>query len=104
MLNSQSFAMWVTSQNKTNRRDSHGRGIGWTISGPQTLVGWLSAAPQGQLWTKIRVVGKGSCGTAALYRKRDDDSLVILKEIDMHGLSPLERSGSQKYPGIPGQL
>ncbi|XP_013390784.1 uncharacterized protein LOC106159131 [Lingula anatina] len=40
---------------------------------------------------KIRTVGKGAYGTAVLYRKKDDDSLVILKEINMHDLNASER-------------
>ncbi|XP_072134252.1 uncharacterized protein [Mobula birostris] len=33
----------------------------------------------------------GAYGTAVLYRKKDDDSLVILKEINMHELNHIER-------------
>jgi NIMA (never in mitosis gene a)-related kinase len=33
----------------------------------------------------------GAYGTAVLYRKKDDDSLVILKEINMHDLNAAER-------------
>ncbi|XP_078097118.1 serine/threonine-protein kinase Nek8-like [Mustelus asterias] len=40
---------------------------------------------------KIHIVGKGAYGTAVLYRKKDDDSLVILKEINMHELNHIER-------------
>ena len=40
---------------------------------------------------KIRTVGKGAYGTAVLYRKKDDDSLVILKEINLHDLNASER-------------
>ena len=40
---------------------------------------------------QIRTVGKGAYGAAVLYRKKDDDSLVILKEINMHDLSYTER-------------
>ncbi|KAG1706199.1 Serine/threonine-protein kinase Nek9 [Nymphon striatum] len=42
-------------------------------------------------YEKIRIVGKGAFGTAVLYHKNDDDSLVILKEINMHDLSASER-------------
>lgn len=42
-------------------------------------------------YERIRVVGKGSFGNAILYRRKDDDELVILKEINMHELSPTER-------------
>lgn len=40
---------------------------------------------------KIRTVGKGAYGAAVLYKKKDDDSLVILKEINMHDLNVSER-------------
>ena len=40
---------------------------------------------------QIRTVGKGAYGAAVLYRKKDDDSLVILKEINMLDLSYTER-------------
>ena len=40
---------------------------------------------------KIRTVGKGAYGSAVLYRKKDDGSLVILKEINMHDLNAAER-------------
>lgn len=33
----------------------------------------------------------GAYGAAVLYRKKDDDSLVILKEINMHDLTAQER-------------
>ena len=33
----------------------------------------------------------GAYGAAVLYRKKDDDSLVILKEINMHDLTANER-------------
>lgn len=33
----------------------------------------------------------GAYGAAVLYRKKDDDSLVILKEINMHDLNANER-------------
>ncbi|KAJ8035610.1 Serine/threonine-protein kinase Nek8 [Holothuria leucospilota] len=48
---------------------------------PQSLAGF----------ERIRTVGKGAYGAAVLYRKRDDDSLVILKEINMHDLNANER-------------
>ena len=33
----------------------------------------------------------GAYGTAVLYRKKDDDSLVILKEINLHDINAAER-------------
>lgn len=35
---------------------------------------------------------QGAYGAAVLYRKKDDDSLVILKEINLMALSKQERS------------
>ena len=52
-----------------------------TMSVPQSMAGF----------EKIRLVGKGAYGAAVLYRKKDDDSLVILKEINMIDLSATER-------------
>ncbi|XP_059148769.1 uncharacterized protein LOC131935999 [Physella acuta] len=40
---------------------------------------------------KIRTVGKGAYGAAVLYKKKDDESLVVLKEINMHDLNASER-------------
>ncbi|VDM41838.1 unnamed protein product [Toxocara canis] len=42
-------------------------------------------------YDRIRVVGRGSFGMAILYRRKDDDSLVILKEINMLELTTQER-------------
>lgn len=38
---------------------------------------------------------KGAYGTAVLYKKKDDDSLVILKEINLHELNVSERQLAQ---------
>uniref|UniRef100_A0A2C9JNN1 non-specific serine/threonine protein kinase n=1 Tax=Biomphalaria glabrata TaxID=6526 RepID=A0A2C9JNN1_BIOGL len=53
----------------------------WSGRHQQTLAGF----------EKIRTVGKGSYGAAVLYKKKDDESLVILKEINMHDLTASER-------------
>jgi hypothetical protein len=47
----------------------------------------------------------GSFGMAVLYRRKEDDSLVILKEINLHELSPSERQvhwgrGTTVYPPL----
>lgn len=53
---------------------------------------WSGATPRSiSNFEKIKVVGKGSYGAAVLYRKKDDESLVILKEINMHDLTAQER-------------
>ncbi|XP_053387860.1 uncharacterized protein LOC123541853 [Mercenaria mercenaria] len=54
---------------------------GWSGQQQQTLAGF----------EKIQTVGKGAYGAAVLYKKKDDDSLVILKEINMHDLKAAER-------------
>ncbi|XP_062510211.1 X-linked retinitis pigmentosa GTPase regulator-like isoform X2 [Corticium candelabrum] len=54
---------------------------GWSMSQQQSMTGF----------EKIRVVGKGSFGTAILYRKKDDDAVVILKEINILDLKTRER-------------
>ena len=53
----------------------------------------MSAAARIVLIVKVRisVLFSGGFGTAVLYRKKDDDSLVVLKEINMHELSGPER-------------
>jgi len=44
----------------------------------------------------IKLFGcEGSYGTAVLYKKKDDDSLVILKEINLHELNVSERQLAQ---------
>lgn len=37
------------------------------------------------------LIDLGSFGMAILYRRKDDDSLVILKEINLHELNGIER-------------
>ncbi|XP_052802250.1 serine/threonine-protein kinase Nek9-like [Mya arenaria] len=54
---------------------------GWSGQQQQTLAGF----------EKIKIVGKGAYGAAVLYKKKDDDSLVILKEINLHDLKAAER-------------
>ena len=52
---------------------------------------WIGQPQTMALFEKIRQVGKGAYGTAVLYRKKDDDSLVVLKEINIMELSKEER-------------
>ncbi|XP_042232485.1 serine/threonine-protein kinase Nek8-like isoform X2 [Homarus americanus] len=42
-------------------------------------------------YEKIRLVGKGAFGSAVLYRRKEDEALVIIKEINMLELSASER-------------
>lgn len=39
----------------------------------------------------LKLLSLGAYGAAVLYRKKDDDSLVILKEISLHELTATER-------------
>ena len=52
---------------------------------------WIGQQQTMALFERIRPVGKGAYGTAVLYRKKDDDSLVVLKEINIMELSKEER-------------
>ncbi|XP_064092354.1 serine/threonine-protein kinase Nek8-like [Macrobrachium nipponense] len=45
-------------------------------------------------YEKIRTVGKGAFGAAVLYRRKADDTMVIIKEINMLELSASERQMS----------
>ncbi|KAG8194177.1 hypothetical protein JTE90_002382 [Oedothorax gibbosus] len=63
---------------------------------PEKLEEFLNSSLQSHIqnlngYEKIRTVGKGAFGTAVLYRKKYDDSLVIVKEINMHDLTASER-------------
>nr|XP_053652731.1 serine/threonine-protein kinase Nek8-like [Cherax quadricarinatus] len=42
-------------------------------------------------YEKIRLVGKGAFGSAVLYRRKEDEVMVIIKEINMLELSASER-------------
>uniref|UniRef100_A0A1I7XE73 non-specific serine/threonine protein kinase n=1 Tax=Heterorhabditis bacteriophora TaxID=37862 RepID=A0A1I7XE73_HETBA len=42
-------------------------------------------------YERIRTVGKGAFGSAILYRRREDSSLVIIKEINMYDLDSSQR-------------
>ncbi|CAP24776.2 Protein CBR-NEKL-1 [Caenorhabditis briggsae] len=42
-------------------------------------------------YERIRTVGKGAFGSAVLYRRKEDSSLVIIKEINMYDLDSSQR-------------
>ena len=50
------------------------------------------------------IVVTGAYGAAVLYKKKDDDSLVILKEINMHDLKASERQMALNEVLLPPQL
>ncbi|CAD5209195.1 unnamed protein product [Bursaphelenchus xylophilus] len=55
-------------------------------------------------YEKIRTVGKGSFGSAVLYKRKDDDSLVIIKEINIAELSQNERQMSLNEVNLLARL
>ncbi|GMR51068.1 hypothetical protein PMAYCL1PPCAC_21263, partial [Pristionchus mayeri] len=73
------------SRNRTAKPDTRSFGSTASMSGDRQT----SNATAG--YERIRVVGKGAFGSAILYRRKDDDSLVIIKEINMHDLAANER-------------
>ncbi|KAK1339372.1 hypothetical protein QTO34_020055 [Cnephaeus nilssonii] len=59
-------------------------------AGPGPRAG--GAAEQEELhYIPIRVLGRGAFGEATLYRRTEDDSLVVWKEVDLTRLSEKER-------------
>jgi len=68
----------------------------WATQGPLgPLVSDLNISRNCCLFTikpqEVNVWPAGAYGAAVLYKKKDDDSLVILKEINMHDLKASER-------------
>ncbi|KAK7065524.1 hypothetical protein SK128_006706 [Halocaridina rubra] len=55
-------------------------------------------------YEKIRTVGKGAFGTAILYRRKEDDVMVIIKEINMLELSASERQMSLNEVNVLAML
>lgn len=71
----------------------------------EKMRGWSGVQQQSiNNFEKIRVVGKGAYGAAVLYRKKDDDSLVILKEISLHDLTAAERQMAMNEAKVLSKL
>uniref|UniRef100_A0A2K5QVJ0 non-specific serine/threonine protein kinase n=1 Tax=Cebus imitator TaxID=2715852 RepID=A0A2K5QVJ0_CEBIM len=74
---------------------SESGGCGVSSPGPSASQGpraGSSAAEQEELhYIPIRVLGRGAFGEATLYRRTEDDSLVVWKEVDLTRLSEKER-------------
>ena len=49
------------------------------------------AVPSLEMFEKIRTVGRGTFGAAVLYRRKEDNMFVVLKEISMIGLQEKEK-------------
>ncbi|XP_078464797.1 serine/threonine-protein kinase Nek9 isoform X1 [Lampetra planeri] len=57
--------------------------------------GSVVCEPEERHYIPVRVLGRGAFGEAALYRRNEDNSLVVWKEIDLTRLSDKERRDSQ---------
>lgn len=66
-----------------------------------TIKGTLSSTSNYE-W--IRVEGKGSFGKAVLYKRKIDNTHVIIKEIVMHSLSQSERQWALNEVSLLSQL
>ncbi|XP_071479348.1 uncharacterized protein [Diadema antillarum] len=75
----------------TGNTDNSFRCVGEMYFKVEKLKNWSPQPQKLAGFERIRTVGKGAYGAAVLYRKKDDDSLVILKEINMHELNANER-------------
>eukprot|EP01135_Chromosphaera_perkinsii_P004071 Nk52_evm2s268 gene=Nk52_evmTU2s268 len=84
---------WGTSRS-SQTPSSPSQNIGEQYFNVEKVKSWSLAGAGIEKFEKIRVVGKGAFGKAVLYRKREDDSLVILKEINLGELKPGERAAS----------
>uniref|UniRef100_A0A8C2F3T5 non-specific serine/threonine protein kinase n=1 Tax=Cyprinus carpio TaxID=7962 RepID=A0A8C2F3T5_CYPCA len=62
-----------------------------SVSGRSAASGAFSGEEERLHYIPIRVLGKGSFGEATLYRRTEDNSLVVWKEIDLNCLSDKKR-------------
>ncbi|XP_074654036.1 serine/threonine-protein kinase Nek9-like [Tubulanus polymorphus] len=69
---------------------------GLTVSAPEST--------QESSYIPIRVLGKGAFGEAVLYRKTEDNSLVVWKEINLAPLTEKERRDAQNEIDILSML
>ncbi|KAB0375224.1 hypothetical protein FD755_013716 [Muntiacus reevesi] len=60
-------------------------------AGPVPRAGGGAAEQEELHYIPIRVLGRGAFGEATLYRRTEDDSLVVWKEVDLTRLSEKER-------------
>ncbi|XP_023402139.1 serine/threonine-protein kinase Nek9 isoform X2 [Loxodonta africana] len=60
-------------------------------AGPGPRAGGGTAEQEELHYIPIRVLGRGAFGEATLYRRTEDDSLVVWKEVDLTRLSEKER-------------
>uniref|UniRef100_A0A671K2R7 non-specific serine/threonine protein kinase n=1 Tax=Sinocyclocheilus anshuiensis TaxID=1608454 RepID=A0A671K2R7_9TELE len=62
-----------------------------SVGGRSSTSGAFSGEEERLHYIPIRVLGKGSFGEATLYRRTEDNSLVVWKEIDLNCLSDKKR-------------
>ena len=62
------------------------------------------AVPSLEMFEKIRTVGRGTFGAAVLYRRKEDNMFVVLKEISMIGLQEKEKGLVRSEVSILGML
>ncbi|KAM9465717.1 serine/threonine-protein kinase Nek9 isoform 1-T1 [Clarias gariepinus] len=62
-----------------------------SVSGGAPAPGLLSGEEEKLHYIPIRVLGKGAFGEATLYRRTEDNSLVVWKEVELTGLSDKKR-------------
>ncbi|XP_064427454.1 serine/threonine-protein kinase Nek9 isoform X2 [Mirounga angustirostris] len=60
-------------------------------AGPGQRAGGGAAEQEELHYIPIRILGRGAFGEATLYRRTEDDSLVVWKEVDLTRLSEKER-------------
>ncbi|XP_060117388.1 serine/threonine-protein kinase Nek9 isoform X1 [Heteronotia binoei] len=60
-------------------------------SGPRPAPPVLGGEQEELHYAPIRILGRGAFGEATLYRRTEDDSLVVWKEVDLTRLSEKER-------------
>ncbi|KAM8834350.1 serine/threonine-protein kinase Nek9 [Synchiropus picturatus] len=65
-------------------------GSGSVVS-DRTGSGSFNGAEEKLHYIPIRILGRGSFGEATLYRRTEDNSLVVWKEVDLNSLSDRER-------------
>ncbi|XP_064621666.1 serine/threonine-protein kinase Nek9-like isoform X2 [Lineus longissimus] len=67
----------------------------WDFLSHESASSPLPESPQEASYIPVRVLGKGAFGEAVLYRKTEDNSLVVWKEVDLAKLSEKERRDAQ---------
>ena len=87
------------------RQENDIRNTGELYFNPSLVRSWSGSVSQSiSSYEKIRTLGRGAYGTAVLYRKKDDDSLVVLKEITILDLSAAERQAAMNEVRVLGML